>query len=514
MMKILINCSVIFLFSLISIYGQSGTITFSGATGNVFGADNIATDGEGNSADIPGIIIQIYGINSDGTIQPTGTMGFHNASDGYSLPLVSWDDGTSPGYFGLTIKSSDGSNFRLTSVNFEDWGSWSGASFAVEAFNNGASLGSRTFAGNTSATYIALDHSSILTSIFDNVDEVRIHLADNTTSWVGINDIVISPAIVTPTTQASSIGLASNAAGTQLTLSWSNGNGSSRAVFMKQGTGSITNPSNLTPYTASSNWSSKGTQLSSSGYYCVYNGTGSSVVVTNTAPNTQYTVQAFEYNGSTGSQLYNTTTASGNPSNQTTLPVELVSFTASTSAGNVVLNWKTATEISNYGFDIERRSVNLNGQFEKAGFIKGSGNSNSEKNYTFTDKGLSSSGRYEYRLKQIDTDGKFKYSNIISLDIKIAPKDFALLQNYPNPFNPSTKIRFALPLESNVKVEVYNSLGQIVKELVNGKQDAGFHEVNFNASYLTSGIYFYSIIAISADGKQNFKSTQKMLLVK
>jgi hypothetical protein len=191
------------------------------------------------------------------------------------------------------------------------------------------------------------------------------------------------------------------------------------------------------------------------------------------------------------------------------LPVELSSFSASIIGSSVKLNWKTATEINNYGFDVERMS-RVNGQtsenWKTIGFVNGSGNSNSPKSYSFTDQSISA-GKYSYRLKQIDNDGQFEYSKTIEVDFG-APKKFELTQNYPNPFNPSTTIRFNLPEAGNVKLIIYNILGQEIQTLVNEFKEAGVHTINFNADNLNSGLYIYKLEAGS------FIQTRKMTLVK
>jgi len=94
------------------------------------------------------------------------------------------------------------------------------------------------------------------------------------------------------------------------------------------------------------------------------------------------------------------------------------------------------------------------------------------------------------------------------------PKDFSISQNYPNPFNPSTAIDYALPTESSVRIIVYNLIGQKITELVNGTQMAGYHMVNFNANNLSSGIYFYKIIATAKNSSNEFILTKKMILLK
>ncbi|MCX6149161.1 MAG: lamin tail domain-containing protein [Ignavibacteriales bacterium] len=109
-------------------------------------------------------------------------------------------------------------------------------------------------------------------------------------------------------------------------------------------------------------------------------------------------------------------------------------------------------------------------------------------------------------------------SNILtSIEIKsekVLPKEFVLEQNFPNPFNPGTTIKYSLPFESNIKVIVYNSIGQIVKELVNGIRQAGQYQTTFDGSKLSSGIYFYSMNASSISGKESYRSVKKMIILK
>lgn len=171
------------------------------------------------------------------------------------------------------------------------------------------------------------------------------------------------------------------------------------------------------------------------------------------------------------------------------LPVELATFSAKASNGAVVLEWKTNTELNNYGFEIQRRSDKK--EWEKIGFVKGSGNSSSVREYSFIDKNVGK-GYFEYRLKQIDFDGKYEFSSVASV-VLIRQNTFELLGNYPNPFNPTTTISFILPDAQFVKLTIYNSLGQQIKVLANGIFAAGYHEINFDATGLQSGIYFYKL---------------------
>ncbi len=185
------------------------------------------------------------------------------------------------------------------------------------------------------------------------------------------------------------------------------------------------------------------------------------------------------------------------------LPVELTAFNASMVEGKVSLNWETATEQNNYGFEVERQ---VNSEWNKIGFVEGNGNSNSVKVYSFTDS-KPVEGKIVYRLKQIDFDGKYEYSNEIEVSYE-SVKEFSLDQNYPNPFNPTTNISFKIAESGKVSVKIFNAIGQEVAELVNKTMEAGRHEVSFNASNLPSGTYFCTMKAGS------FTKTSKMLLIK
>ena len=176
------------------------------------------------------------------------------------------------------------------------------------------------------------------------------------------------------------------------------------------------------------------------------------------------------------------------------LPVELSSFTANVNINNVELTWKTATEVNNNGFEVQRKEGSTEsgvGRWEKVGFVHGHGNSNSPKEYSYTDKNLTGGTKFQYRLKQIDNDGKYEYSK--EVEVKVVPKDINLLQNYPNPFNPVTEIKFTLPEAAKVTLRVYNIIGQEVANLVNGIEEAGFHSIKFEGSNLPSGTYIYRL---------------------
>lgn len=189
---------------------------------------------------------------------------------------------------------------------------------------------------------------------------------------------------------------------------------------------------------------------------------------------------------------------------QGVIPVELVSFTHSIVDNGVMLNWKTATETNNAGFSIQRSRDNEN--YQEIGFVAGRGTTTEPQLYSFFDDKIES-GKYYYRLKQIDYDGKFAYVGEILIDVG-APSKFILEQNYPNPFNPVTVIKFALPEKSDVTIKVFNSLGQEVSKIVNGEFEAGIHKVEFDASNLTSGVYYYKMET------PKFSQIRKMIVVK
>lgn len=190
-------------------------------------------------------------------------------------------------------------------------------------------------------------------------------------------------------------------------------------------------------------------------------------------------------------------------------PVELSSFVSVINGNDVTLNWTTATEDNNARFEIERANVNTE-NWNKVGTVQGSGNSTTPVSYTFADRGISV-GNYNYRLKQIDFNGNYEYHNLSNEVVIGIPMKFDLSQNYPNPFNPSTKIDFELPTDGKVTLSVYDMSGKQVSELINGFKTAGYYSVQFNASNLSSGIYYYKI---QYAGDKSFTKVMKMALVK
>jgi len=195
--------------------------------------------------------------------------------------------------------------------------------------------------------------------------------------------------------------------------------------------------------------------------------------------------------------------------NNSALPVELVSFSAIINDQVVALNWRTETEVNNYGFEIERAANPKQNtkNWETIGFVEGHGNSNSPKEYAFADENLSGVNTAYYRLKQIDNDGTYEYSPEVEVNF-LSPSGYNLEQNYPNPFNPSTKIRYKIAKGEFVKLSVYNVLGKEIVNLVNSYQEPGSYSVVFYADNLPGGVYFYKLET------EHFVTTNKMLLLK
>jgi len=197
-----------------------------------------------------------------------------------------------------------------------------------------------------------------------------------------------------------------------------------------------------------------------------------------------------------------------NPGTPFPLPVELISFTANAKENKVELSWETETEVHNYGFEVERASIVGEGErlWNKLSFVEGHGNSNSPKSYQYMDKNPWGGSKFVYRLKQIDTDGEYEYSD--EVEVELVPAKYELYQNYPNPFNPMTNIKFSLPEDAKVSIKIYDILGAFVDELVNKDYQAGYHKVEFNSSRYASGVYIYRLET------KNFTNVKKMVLMK
>jgi hypothetical protein len=191
-------------------------------------------------------------------------------------------------------------------------------------------------------------------------------------------------------------------------------------------------------------------------------------------------------------------------SNPQIVPVELISFSGMSKDGNVFLNWSTSTETNNLMFGVERRKEGM--EYLTIGFVEGKGTTTEPQEYSFTDREVTA-GKYSYMLQQIDYNGSFTYSGIVEVEVP-QPTEFSLMQNYPNPFNPTTTIKFTIPEKELLSLKVYDVMGNEVVLLLNEEKQAGSHSVQFEASNLASGTYFYKLQAGS------FVEVKKMLLLK
>ncbi len=190
----------------------------------------------------------------------------------------------------------------------------------------------------------------------------------------------------------------------------------------------------------------------------------------------------------------------------TIIPIELIYFDAKLNGNYIELKWSTATELNNKGFEIERSNDKIN--WEMKWFMDGKGTSTEINDYFFKDNLFeNNSQKLFYRLKQIDFNGSFEYSNIIEVEVG-TPLGFYLSQNYPNPFNPTTKIKFDLPKDGLVSLEIYDILGRRIATVINENKTAGSYEQVFNASSLASGVYIYKLQT------GDYFSSKKLVLLK
>jgi hypothetical protein len=193
------------------------------------------------------------------------------------------------------------------------------------------------------------------------------------------------------------------------------------------------------------------------------------------------------------------------------IPVELVNFKANVVNNIVKLTWETKTETNNRGFEVERsQKSKVKSQMEwlNIGFVEGKGTTSEPVTYSFSDNNLQP-GKYVYRLKQIDVDGAFKYSNEIEVELN-PPLKFLLEQNYPNPFNPTTKISWQSPVDSRQILKIYDILGNEVVTLFDEYREAGRYNVEFSVNnfQLSSGVYYYQLHI------GDYVETKKMILLK
>ncbi len=250
-------------------------------------------------------------------------------------------------------------------------------------------------------------------------------------------------------------------------------------------------------------------------------GVGANLGVDHNVPNTkvnQWEMLSFDYTAAIGDTVKRITIIPDFPATRTAgsvdyfdlitfvppiVPVELTSFSAIAAGSKVELKWNTATEVNNSGFEIQRSGDNAS--FTKIGFVSGHVTTTNTNEYSFIDE--NASGYVYYRLKQVDLNGTFKYSKVVEVNFS-KPITFSLNQNYPNPFNPTTTISYSISEKSYVTIKIFDVLGNEVASLINNQMEAGEHSVNFNASSLSSGIYYYQITA------GNNIATKKLMLLK
>jgi glucose/arabinose dehydrogenase len=243
--------------------------------------------------------------------------------------------------------------------------------------------------------------------------------------------------------------------------------------------------------------------------------------VLNTVPSNTTTYNDYNLDNNTGYtyrvSAFSATDNSGN-SNTVTLttgvvPVEFIAFTGSVEGNLVALKWSTGSELNNKGFEVERF---LQGNWISIGSVPGRGTTPTGGNYEFYDnwEGKSYTGTVAYRIKQSDFDGTVSYSSELLLDLTFGVNTFYLAQNYPNPFNPSTTIAFFLPEESKVKLTVVNTLGEVVKILVDETKGNGLHDVTWNSGNNASGIYFIKIETEAVSGRNSYSKIIKASLLR
>jgi hypothetical protein len=196
------------------------------------------------------------------------------------------------------------------------------------------------------------------------------------------------------------------------------------------------------------------------------------------------------------------------------VPVELETFSALIINNSVILNWKTASETNNYGFEIYRRNNSEETDWLLAGFVQGFGTTTIPKQYSFINENLMI-GEYSYKLKQIDFNGSYTFYSLNKTLNIFSPETFALQQNYPNPFNPATTISFSSKLMGHISLKVFNALGIQVETIFDGFREAGVYTESFDAAALPSGVYYYQLIIKDPTGEKIvFDQTKKMLLIK
>lgn len=424
--------------------GTTVTITGTGFTG-------------ATAVKIGGVDVTSFTVNSD--TQITATVSGSSVTGSVSVTCTSVTVSL-PIYFFTAPVAPTISSFSPTSAQTGTVVTISGNKFLGTT--------SVTFGGTAASSFtVNSDYQIVATVGAGTSGSVSVTSSSGTGTLAGFTYI--------STTQASSVTF-SSIQSTQLTIGWTNGTAAKRAVFVKQGSGAITNPSDNTTYTASTDWSSKGTQLGSSGYYCVYNGTGNSVTLTGLSAATTYTVQVFEYNGAAGAEKYFTTTTANNPNAQLTLgtlPLSWLGFTGIERNGQVLLEWTTAAEYNTELFEVFQSSNARN--WNKLGSIKAAGLSNGISTYSFIQQQPSKGVNY-YRITEKDIDGKLSYSRIASVVVGVSGN--AVLNN------PVTNGQLMFKVDEVCDATLYSQQGKV---LTKATFTPGVHTID--VSHLQNGMY-------------------------
>lgn len=410
--------------------GTSITITGSGFTGT-------------SAVKIGGIALSSFSVNSNTEI--TGTVSALTVSGSVTV-VASKQSVSKPIYLFTAPVAPAINNFSPTSAQLG----------TVITINGNKFLGTTqvSFGGTNASSFTVVSEYQILASVAAGTSgSVSVTSSSGTGTLAGFTYVA--------TTQASAI-TGSSISQNSITIGWTNGNASKRVVFVKEGAGAITNPGNNTTYTASANWASKGSQLGSSGYYCVYNGTGTSVNVTGLTAGTSYTIQVFEYNGVAGAEVYYLATATNNPNTQTTLgllplvwgPVEL-----NIRNEKVAISWSTVMEENIQSFSVNYS--NDGQQWQIISTIPSKGNNVMGNSYSHLHSNPKSGWAY-YRIGMKDADGKNSYTGIQKVQINKTSSAFVM--------NTIVEDRLFLNLRQSQQIRIYNNAGQlmITKELSPG----------------------------------------------
>ncbi len=428
--------------------GTTITITGSGFTG-------------ASAVKIGGIALSSFTVNSNTEI--TGTVSALTVSG--SVTVVTTNLSISKPIYLFTAPVAPAIN------NFSPVSAQTGT---VITINGNKFLGTTqvSFGGtNASSFSVVSDYQILATVAAGTSGSVSVTSSSGTGTLAGFTYVA--------TTQASSISF-SSISQNSITIGWTNGNATKRVVFVKEGAGTITNPSDNITYTASTNWASKGSQLGTSGYYCVYNGTGTSVTLSGLTAGTTYITQIYEYNGAAGAEKYYLATAVNNPNTQATLgllplvwgPVDLICKNE-----NVRINWSTLMEENIHSFSV---NYSIDGQqWHTVAILPSKGNSSTGHRYELLHAAPKNGWAY-YRIGMKDADGKNSYTGIHKIMIGNKSGSYVI--------NTIVEDRLLVYLEEPQSIRLFNNAGQLImaKELTAGSG-------NIDLSQLQAGMYWVQI---------------------